>query len=146
MEPLRPRLAGPSSRLPVRPRAGDAGGIVLGWLVRVALVLAVVGVLAFDGLSVLVAEMGVEDEAGRAARSASSTWSDTHDVRQAYTTAEASLGSSASAIVPGTFRVTPDGTVSLRVERTAPTLVLHRVDRTAGLARVTADASRRFLG
>ncbi|MGH8868708.1 MAG: hypothetical protein ACRDYU_11995 [Actinomycetes bacterium] len=124
----------------------EFGGIVLGWLAKITIALLVLGVLAFDALSVVVNEVGVQDEAGQAATAASEVYAEVHDARPAYDAAVAALNTETSVIIPGSFSVAADASVSLRVERTAPSLVLHRTDRTADLARVTGEATRRYVG
>lgn len=115
---------------------------MLGWLVRISVTLLVVGLVAFDGVAVLVASLGVQDEAQRAARAASSAYVQSGSAASAYEAAEADL-SNRSGITPGSFSVAKDGTVSLEVERTASTLFLHRTERTAGYAEASATATAR---
>lgn len=103
---------------------GEHGGIVLGWLVKVVLVVGLGGVIAFDGLSVAVAKVGVQDDAETAVMAASDAFQSQPDVQVAYNEAVATLGHEDAVIPPKSFRVWPDGTVRLRVERTAVTLVL----------------------
>jgi hypothetical protein len=122
--------------------ARDEGGIVLGWLTRVAVVMAIVGIAAFDVISVMTARLAVEDAGQQAAFTASDVWSRTHDVRAALKAAEDSANESNSLNVvdPTTFRIDADGTVHLRVTRDAPTLVAHYVKPLREMSVVHADS------
>jgi hypothetical protein len=46
--------------------ATDAGNIVVGWLAKLVVVFSVLGVLAFDGVSMGIAELAVTDSAAAA--------------------------------------------------------------------------------
>lgn len=104
----------------------DDGTIVLGWLTRLVAVFAVLGLLAYDGVSVLVATVGAADDAGTAASAAADTYQSTHDVQKAYQAAVQAVPSQ-DAIDPADFAVAPGGKVTLTVERTPTTLWLQHV-------------------
>ena len=75
---------------------------------------------------------------------ASAAWDETHDVQAAYDAAVASAteqnpGNNVSA---KGFAVDPDGTVHLRVSRTAKTLILFRWDKTRSGPQVSRTAQR----
>jgi hypothetical protein len=110
-------------------RVGDRGDIVVGWLVRIVVTVAILGVILFDAVSVGAAKMSVTDEAGDAARAASDSWLSHHDQQAAFDAAwqAAITANAANTIDTTTFRVEQNGTVHLTLERTAPTLVLHLV-------------------
>jgi hypothetical protein len=124
-------------------RLGDTGGIVIGWLTKIVVVAAVTGVAGFDAVSVVAARVGVVDQGQVAARAASESWRDREDVQLAYdTAADAAREANALNIVdPKHFRIADDGTVHLRVEREATTLVLHRISRLRDWATVEGEAS-----
>lgn len=125
----------------------DNGGIVTGWLTKIALVLAVVGFVLFDAISVGSTTANVADQGSTAAMEASSVWNDTHDIQAAYAAAVASAteqdpGNTVSA---KDFVVDPDGTVHLRVSREARTLILFRWDKTRKWAMVSRTARGRSV-
>ena len=122
--------------------ARDEGGIVLGWLTRVAVVLAIVGIIAFDVISVVTARLAVEDAGQQAALVASDVWSRTHDIQETLKAAEdsATESNALNVVDPATLRVDPDGTVHLRVTRDAPTLVAHYVKPLREMSVVHADS------
>jgi Flp pilus assembly protein TadG len=125
----------------------DAGGIVIGWLTKITLVLAVAGFVLFDAISVASTMANVADQGSTAAIEASSVWDETHDVQAAYAAAvtsatEQDAGNSVSA---KGFTIDPDGTVHLRVSREARTLILFRWDKTRKWAEVSRTAHGRSV-
>lgn len=110
----------------VRPR--DHGGIVVGWLTRVAVVLALGGLLAFDGVAVAVGRLDAADDASSAASAAATAWREQGGVQAAYAAAVAEVADEpAEQVLTSGFSVAPDGTVTLRLRRRISTLVLARV-------------------
>jgi hypothetical protein len=125
--------------------ADDAGSIVIGWLTKIAVIAAIVGLAGFDALSLLITRVGVVDQGEFAARTASEKWKNTKDIQSAY---EAALDAATEANVANdidatTFRVDDDGTVHLRVEREATTLVLHRIGKLRQWTTISEPASGR---
>ncbi len=137
-----PRL---SPRRPT-PR-GDDGGVVIGWLTRVVITFAVIGVLLFDAISVGTTSTSVADQGSTAAQEASTTWNTSHDIQKAYDAAVASAiaADPLNEVTTKGFSVDPDGTVHLVIWRTAPTLVISKWSRTAGWARVHSKAEARSV-
>ena len=113
----------------LRTPSGDAGGIVLGWLTRLTVVLAVVGVIAFDGISIITSRLSLEDAGNQAARSASETWQSTHDIRAALASAQraATEANPDTTVVTDSLSVDADGTAHLVVTREASTLVAQHI-------------------
>jgi hypothetical protein len=105
----------------------DHGSIVLGWLTKLAVVIAIVGVALFDSISIGAARLGAKDDANNAADAASQDFRSSHNVDSAYQAALESLPSDSETIPAKTFLVQPDGTVSLVLRRTVSTLVAHDI-------------------
>ncbi|WP_426564221.1 hypothetical protein ACPPVT_22320 [Angustibacter sp. McL0619] len=120
----------------------DQGGIVVGWLSKLAIGLAIIGVLLFDVISVVTAKMSVEDQGATAALNASDIWARTHDDKKALETAQQTVSAAnpTNVLDVSTFHIDPDGTVHLRISRQAPTLVAHYVGRLREISDVSADA------
>jgi hypothetical protein len=118
-----------------RLRRDDAGSIVFGWLGRVALTLTVLGIVSFEVLSIVIAHVSIEDVGRTAADQALTTYASTHDPYQAYAAADAYATENGAVLVKKSFAITPDS-VSFDLKKTAPTLLLYRLDATAGLAEV----------
>jgi hypothetical protein len=105
----------------------DSGAIVLGWLTRLVVVFAVLGVLAYDGVSVVVAHVHVADKATQIASSAADTYKTGKSVQQAYEQAEADAQADGDSIKPQDFVVLPTGTVQITLHRVAVTLWMQRI-------------------
>ena len=105
---------------------GDRGDIVLGWLTKLAVVLGVLGLVAFDGIAVVQAHFQAADRATTAASAAADEYKTSHDVQKAYNAAYATITGD-DTIETKTFTVADDGTVTLRLHHVATTLVLRRI-------------------
>lgn len=125
----------------------DGGDIVLGWLVKITLTLAVVAVCLFDAISVAVAHVRATDDATEAATAASEIWqrSGSRDLQGAYEAAFRLAGGRDEQVPTTSFRIDPDGTVHLRLLARAPTLLIHRVPPIARLGHVAVVGSGRAV-
>ncbi|MDQ1696487.1 MAG: hypothetical protein QOJ03_1840 [Frankiaceae bacterium] len=117
----------------------DRGSIVVGWLTKLVAVLAVLGVMLFDALSVTAAHLGAEDDASQAATAAQADYRTSHNVQTAYNAAVDSLSSDAETIPSQTFSIDSTGTVRLVLERTTKTLIVHRIGPLKKYSTVTAS-------
>jgi hypothetical protein len=105
----------------------DSGSIVVGWLGKVALVLGLVGLVAYDGFAVLVANFNAADHASMAAHEAAdSLFRNRGDVQAAYDAAVAVVDSD-DTVENTTFKVDQQGRVTVYVDRDARTLWLQRI-------------------
>jgi hypothetical protein len=111
----------------MEPARRDSGSIVLGWLTKLIVSIAVVGVVLFDAISIGAARLGASDDANAAAEAAAQDYLSSHNVDSAYRAALTSLPSSSETIPPKTFLIASDGGVTLVVRRTPTTLVTQRV-------------------
>jgi type II secretory pathway pseudopilin PulG len=105
---------------------GERGDIVLGWLTRLVVVLAVLGTIAFDGVSLAQARFQAADRATTAANAAADAYKASRDVQTAFNAAYATL-SPGDTIETQTFTVAADGTVTLRLHHQAPTLLVSKI-------------------
>lgn len=130
------------------PGRDDSGGIVLGWLTKLVVVMALVGVLLFDGLSITTSRLSIEDQGFLAAREASSEWQRSGDVQLAYDAAvTAAIEANAlNEVPPAAFAAAPDGTVDLDIRREAATLVVHRIGWIDDWALVTTHVAAKGMG
>ena len=146
------------ARLRVRPGAdalvvegtdsADRGDIVIGWLTKIVVVLGIAGIGLFDALSIGSTSVSLSDQGQYAAREASEAWQQTDSVQRAYDVAVATATSQNphNTVDPKSFRIDPDDTVHLRIERTATTIVLRHWDRTAAWATLEREAQGRSVG
>lgn len=114
----------------------DTGSIVFGWLGRLTLTLALIGIIGFEVLSIAVTQVSVADAGTTAADRALTVYSETHDINAAYLSADQYLASQGVTLVKKSFEVS-DESVTFDVKKTAPTLLLYRWDRVAGYAEVS---------
>lgn len=105
----------------------DNGSIVLGWLTKLLVAIAFVGVALFDSLAIGAAHLGASDDANTAAETAAADYRSSHNVQAAYQAAVETLPSDSESIPAQQFVVEPDGTVNLVLRRTTTTLVAHRI-------------------
>lgn len=106
--------------------SGDRGDIVLGWLTKLVVVLGVLGLIGFDAISLVQARFQAADHATTAASAAADAYKGSPDVQKAFDAAYATLGAN-ETIETKTFRIARDGTVTLRLHRTATTLLLQHI-------------------
>ena len=119
---------------------GDSGDIILGWMVRLVAVLAVVGVLSFDALSIGSGRVSIQDQASTAARAAADRWAVSHNAQSAFDSAwsSATADNSANEIDPKSFSIDPSGDVQLTVTREVPTFVVRLIAPLRAWAHVQA--------
>lgn len=127
------------------PTAADRGDVVLGWLAKVVVVLSVLGVLGFDGASLLHTGFTASDTAAHAASDAVDVWTSSKDVQAAYAAAEVTAGRSGGTVPKKTFAIDADGTVHLQVRATAPTFVLRHIGPIKHYAVITSSGSARSV-
>lgn len=114
----------------------DAGSIVFGWLGRITVTLTVIGLICFEMMSIVVTRVGLEDTGQTAADRALTVYAESHNATSAYLAADQYAASQGAELVKKSFTVSPDA-VSFDLKKTAPTLLMYRVDATAGYAEVT---------
>ena len=125
--------------------ADDRGDIILGWLTKLTVVLAIAGLGLFEAISIGSTMASVSDDGAYAAQEASTTWNDTKNLQQTYdaaVTAAESQNPQDKVLVKG-FTVDPDGTVHLRIARDASSLLLYRWSKTKPWTHIVRDAQGR---
>lgn len=121
----------------------ERGDIVMAWLIKLAAVLSVAGVLGYDGFSLLHVRVSSADAADHAASAASDVWAHSNDVRAAYASAEASAVEAGGTVPTKSFAIDPDGTVHLAVHETAPTFLLRHLGPLKHWASITSQGMAR---
>ena len=105
---------------------GDRGDIVLGWLTKLVVIIGLLGLVGFDGVSLAQARFQAADRATTAADAAADSFATTKTLQTAFNAAYATTRDG-DVIETKTFAIAPDGTVTLRLHHTATTLLLYRV-------------------
>ncbi len=112
-------------------RAGtdDRGDVIGSWLIRITLGLAVAGVVLFDAASIGTAAISLQDTAQGAAREAADAVETSRDPAVVHGAAQqfATEQNVLNTVDPASLVVGADGSVTVTVGRTAPTLVVQRV-------------------
>ncbi len=119
-----------------RLRTDDSGSIVFGWLGRLTLTLTLLGVICFEVLSIVVTRVGLDDVGQTAGDRALTVYAETRNPTSAYLAADQYAASEGATLVKKSFTVSDEAT-SFKLKRTAPTLLLFRLDATAHWAEVT---------
>jgi hypothetical protein len=125
-------------------RTHDERGLVGKALVLTLLILAVLGVVALDAVSILSARYRTADAADRAAEETAYAYKQSHDLRGACQTAvETVEEANHSARIPkGGCVIDPaTGDVRITVRETASTIVAKRVDALEDLTKVVATST-----
>jgi hypothetical protein len=115
--------------------------VVVGWLTKLTVTLAVLGVLLFDASALLVGRVQVADNADGAAQAAADSWRNQHSYQAAVVAAQSSAG--ADDVVPQSLVISPDGATTIAVHRDLTTLVLRHIPRLEKYASVTETGTAR---
>jgi hypothetical protein len=125
---------------------GDAGALVVGWLTRIAITLALVGTLAFDGVSIAIARAHVNDIASDTADTAADTYTEAFSTSQALTAARAKAVSEGGTLADADLVIVRTGahnvTVTVTVHYVPGTALLGHLPGTGQLGQTTATATR----
>lgn len=126
----------------VRPgSARDSGSIVLGWLTRLTAVVALFGLLAFDGIALVKTNFSTADHASTAARAAADAYRATRDPQAAYAAAQEAVPTG-EVVDAKTFSIRPaDGVVTLELKAEAVTLWMHYLGPLKRYTAVTQSAT-----
>jgi hypothetical protein len=120
-----------------RHAASERGDIVLGWLTRVVVTLAVVAVIAFDSIAIVTAHFSLSDDAQSAAEAANAAWNEHRgNVQDAYNAAAAYAEQHGEELPVKDFTVTPTGVVQVELTRKAATLVVGHLGPLKKLAEI----------
>jgi hypothetical protein len=126
--------------------ADDRGDIVLGWLTKIVLTLALLGVVLFDGVALGAGRVQAQDRATIAARAAATSFAQDRDVQRAYDAALGTLeGSVVDTIDPTTFTVGREGDVTLVLVHRSTTLVVEKVGPLRDWATSSATGTARAV-
>jgi hypothetical protein len=125
--------------------ARDDGDVILGWLTRIVAGIAIVAVVGFDALSIGVAHVSAVDDADSAAVAASAAWhANPTTLAPALQAAEGSAAEHGETVVPQSLQVAADGTVHLKLERDATTLLVKHLSPLKSWANVVVKGSGRY--
>jgi uncharacterized membrane protein len=119
----------------------EDGGIVTGWLVQMIAILAVIGLIVYEVVSIMVSNVSADDSAREVARAAR----DAYRVEQSIDVAQERAEEIAmTRDVSVTLVDEEDGFLVVEVERQAPTLLVHRIGPLEDLATTSAQSRVRL--
>lgn len=132
-----------SRHLPRRRRHDERGDVIVGWLTRLVVLLALGGTVAFDTASVGAAHVTAPEDATEAARAGADAWETRHRVDDAYVAAVETVDARHTRLPPEQFLVTASGEVTLVLESSASTLLLRHIGPLTSYSLVQAEGSAR---
>lgn len=117
--------------------ADESGGIISSWLIQLLVFLAVLSLVAYEVISVLVTSVSLDDTAREVARATR----DEYRVARSIEVATATAVEVAAVRDARVLEVTEeDNDLVVRLQRDAPTLVIHRIGPLQDLTKVTTSA------
>jgi Tfp pilus assembly protein PilX len=111
----------------MRTSGNDCGAVRLHVITAWLVVLAILGVCAFDVVSIAAARISTETDAQSAAYAASTAWHASRNIDSAYNAAQFSITGNGETVLAHQFTVDPDGTVHLVLRRQVHTLLLSHI-------------------
>ncbi len=107
----------------------ERGDIVIGWLLKLVISLAIVGLVAFEGGAIVVAKVQADGTASDVANEAAIVYARGANAEAAEKAAQAEATHAGVRLVA--FAVESDGrSISVTVLKKAKTLILQRIDAT----------------
>jgi hypothetical protein len=134
-----------ASRLRPAARDRESGTLVVGWFIRIVVFLALFGMLAFDGISVLQARARVSTVAADAADAAAGRFVETHSTSEALAVAMRQAASEGGVMDRSDMVVTSTAhqvTLTFTVHIVPGTSLLGHLPGTGGLTQISSVAVR----
>jgi hypothetical protein len=113
----------------------------VGTLAKLLLAFALIGTVAYDGLSIASAQVGVRDDAQAAALAGHDAYANSGSAQAAYAAVLKYADEHGDVVVRQGFSTGPHHTVTVELQRTARTVVAHYVPKVKSY--VVADAVSR---
>jgi hypothetical protein len=108
-----------------------------GWFIRLVGVLAVLGVIGFDGFSVVAAHLSASDDAQNVAQAGANAYKLNPTYQNALYAADQALPKGDTIVANSLTINTANGEVSVKIRRTANSVLLHLFSQTKSWAVVT---------
>jgi hypothetical protein len=121
-------------------RPDDAGAIVLGWLTKVALSLAIVGFLSYDGISLVTATVSTNDHAATLASEAADDVKNMRSVDKAYAVIAEEAEEGGDSLAPKDFVVASTGHVRITLTHDANSIWMRHIGPLKKYLHVRASA------
>lgn len=114
-------------------RLRDERGFLIGSVAKLVIFLILLGLVLFEGGSVIWARLSAQDTADAAATTAVTTYRDTRNIRRAHEEALAIVARKDPLAKMTSFEVHSDGGVTVRVRKEAETFVIQHIGFLKGL-------------
>ena len=124
-----------------RLRVEDAGVILLSTLTKMLVVLGVLGVLGYDVVAMSINSLSLKDDAQAAAQEGHQVLHDRKDPQAAYGAVVRFAKEHGVTVVPQSFAISSNNTVTVEVRREAPVVVARYLPRIDTYVVATASAS-----
>jgi hypothetical protein len=111
-----------------------------GWFIRLVGVLAVLGVIGFDGFSIVAAHLSASDDAQNVAQASANEYKISPSYASALTAAQQALPKG-DTLVANSLSINANGEVTVKVRRTANSIVLHMFSQTKSWDVVTESGT-----
>ena len=110
-------------------KVNERGGIVIGWLLKLVISIAIAGLVAFEGGAIVVAKVQADGTANDVANEAATVYARGANADAAEKAALAEANHAGVKLTA--FSVASDGrSISVTVQKKARTLFLHRIEST----------------
>jgi hypothetical protein len=122
----------------------DERGIILNWILRIFLGVALAGLILYEAGAVVIATVNADNAARSAAQEAVSTFSHSHNVEEAKKDAQKQAAAEDAVVVD--FQASSAGaggqeSVTLTVRKKAKTLLIHKIGFLKRFASSTATST-----
>jgi hypothetical protein len=124
-----------------RLRVEEAGVILVSTLTKVLLVLGVLGVVGYDSVAMSINSLSLKEDAQAAAQEGHQVLHDRQDPQAAYNAVVRFAKEHGLTVVPQSFAVSSNNTVTVELRREAPVIVARYLPRINSLVVATASAS-----
>ena len=123
-------------------RVRDSGYFSVGWLTKIVVAFAIIGVIAVDGISLATGHLRIDDAASQAATAASNAYGPKANVEAAQAAAEQAARADDTTLTSLTFA---DGNVTATVHGTISTVVVGHLPGTKGLVSPSAVVTLKIV-
>jgi hypothetical protein len=110
----------------------DDGDIVSKWLLQLVVVMAVIALVGYEAISIAVSHLALDEDARQVAAETRTAYRDGRDVEEAME-AGVAAAEEQGIDVTDVSSADDDTTITYDLQRTASTLLLHRIGQLEGL-------------
>jgi hypothetical protein len=119
----------------------EVGVIVVSTLIKVVAVLGVVGILGYDAVAMSINSLSLKEDAQAAAQEGHQVLHDRKDPQAAFNAVQRFAQDHGLTVVPQSFAVSANNTVTVELRREAPVIAARYLPRINTYVVATASAS-----